>query len=84
MKGHINSVGGSQMVNTLKTDSSCRIARIDTQAVLTQRCETMIAVGVLPLITRQMHVKTYIFFRLISYHSIPHRSAQLGGVYMSI
>jgi hypothetical protein len=67
----------------LRTDPSCRIVQIDTLVVITRRCETMIVLGAPLLPTRQMHVKTF-FLRPISYRSIPLRSAQLVGVYMSI
>ena len=85
MKGHINSVGSSQTTYTPKTDPFRRIVQIDTQVVITRRCETMIVIGAPLRITRQMYVKTHNFlFHVIPYRSIPHRSAQLGGVYMNI
>ena len=84
MKGHINAVGS--LTNDLyisMTDPSRRIVQIDTLVVIIHRCETMIVLGVPLPTTRQMHVKTF-FLHPISYRSISLRSAQLGGVYMSI
>ena len=73
----------SRTTYTLRIDIFCRTVQIDTLVVITRRCETMTVLGARLLTTRQMHVETF-FLHPISYISIPLRSAQLGGVYMSI